>query len=181
MRGNSMLVLALVASGAVAGMAAGRRAQAEPAVAGPIELARTSPVSASYTGKATFYGAAYHGQIMANGERYDMYDQSTAASNWYPLGTRLLIRRAPGSPWEATLSDAERERYYAREIVVTIKDRGEFTHALDLSQGAFTLLGRIDEGVINVSIAEQSSLVRAPLTGRTGVASPAVGSARVEQ
>jgi rare lipoprotein A (peptidoglycan hydrolase) len=180
MRGNSMLVLALVASGAVAGVA-GRRAEAEPVMAGPIELARARPTSASYTGIATFYGAAYHGQIMANGERYDMYDQSTAASNRYPLGTRLLVRRAPGSPWEATLTDAERERYYDREIVVTIKDRGEFTHELDLSQGAFTLLGRIDEGVINVNITEQPSLVHVPIRAGPTVAIPAAGSARVAQ
>ena len=180
MRGNSMLVLALVASGAVAGVA-GRRAQAEPAVAGPVELVRARPASASYAGVATFYGIAYHGQIMANGERYDMYDQSTAASNRYPLGTRLAIRRAPGSPWEATLSDAERGRYYAREIVVTIKDRGEFTHELDLSQGAFAQLGRLDEGVINVTITEQSSLARAPNpAGKVG-AIPAAVPTRVEQ
>ncbi|MBI2760570.1 MAG: hypothetical protein HYX51_03985 [Chloroflexi bacterium] len=180
MRGNSMLVLALVASGAVAGVA-GRRAQAEPAATRPVELVRARPVSATYTGIATFYGAAYHGQIMANGERYDMYDQSTAASNRYPLGARLVIRRAPGSPWEATLSEAERERYYAREIVVTIKDRGAFTHELDLSQGAFTLLGRLDEGVINVTITEAPSLVQLPVPAGNAVAIPVAGSARVEQ
>ena len=52
---------------------------------------------------------------------------------------------------------------------------------LDLSQGAFAQLGRLDEGVINVTITEPSSLARAPNpAGKVG-AIPAAVPTRAEQ
>ncbi len=108
--------------------------------------------SGPQAGIATYYGAFFHGKLMANGKRFNMYDPTTTASNAWPLGTRLRVRRVAGGPWDATLSPAERKRYIGRSIVVTVTDRGHFSHALDLSQAAFALLGRPSEGVIHVQI-----------------------------
>lgn len=109
------------------------------------------------SGTATFYADAYHGQQMANGRTFDMNDPAVAASNDWPLGTRLIVRRAPGSPWESALTDEERADYFNREVEVTVQDRGAFAHELDLSLGAFRLLGRPDEGVIRVQILPAGS------------------------
>jgi rare lipoprotein A (peptidoglycan hydrolase) len=104
------------------------------------------------TGLATFYAAAFEGRIMADGHPFEMDDPTITAANAWPLGTRLLIRRAPGSPWDATLTPEERKRYFGATIVVTVRDRGRFNHALDLSRAAFAQLGRPDEGVIRLYI-----------------------------
>src|SRR5262249_5229688 len=57
---------------------------------------------------ATFYADLFQGRPMANGQRFDMYDPTTAASNSWPLGTRLRVRRIPGSPGDASLTPADR-------------------------------------------------------------------------
>lgn len=103
-------------------------------------------------GEATFYADDFHGQTMANGRRFDMYDPTITASNRWPLGTVLRVRRLPGCPWYATLSDEERETYRTRAITVTVSDRGNFSHELDLSLAAFAQIGRVDEGRLLVSI-----------------------------
>jgi len=104
------------------------------------------------TGIATFYADDFNGRPMADGAAFDMDDPTTTAANAWPLGTRLRLRRLPGSPWDATLTPAERTRFFNRSIEVVVRDRGAFTHALDLSRAAFAQLGRPDEGVIHISI-----------------------------
>lgn len=103
-------------------------------------------------GIATYYANDFDGRIMANGATFHMDDPTIAASNAWPLGTRLLVKRIPGGPWDQMLSPAERDTYFSRSVTVTVSDRGAFTHALDLSRGAFALLGRPEEGVIRVAI-----------------------------
>ena len=103
-------------------------------------------------GTATFYAEDFQGRIMANGVAFDMDDPSIAAANQWPLGTRLRLRRAPGGPWDATLSPQERDLYFNRSVIVTVQDHGDFTHALDLSRAAFAQLGRTGEGVIHLTI-----------------------------
>lgn len=105
-----------------------------------------------YWGVATYYGADFQGQPMAAGPAFDMRDPTVTASNSWPLGTRLRITRIPGGPWDSLLTPAERQIYFSRSIVVTVMDRGAFTHALDLSWGAFAELGNPAEGVIRVLI-----------------------------
>lgn len=115
--------------------------------------ARASPPrSAVREGLATFYGAHFQGKRMANGARFDLHDPTTVASNDWPLGTHLRIRRVAGGPWDRSLSAAERRRYFGRSIEVVVRDRGAFTHPVDLSQAAFALLGRPSEGVIRVQV-----------------------------
>ena len=89
-------------------------------------------------GVATYYGDFHHGMLMANGEPFDMWDPTLAASNTYPLGTKLKVTRV------AT----------GRSIVVTVTDRGGFRAPIlvDLSYAAFTTLADEDDGVIRVIV-----------------------------
>ena len=151
MRVTSLLILTLVLAGTLLAVApqpgvAARSSAAHP----PVLHALSRP--AARTGTATFYGDAYQGRTMANGAPFDLHNPTiTAASDW-PLGTRLRVRRAAGGPWDATLTPAERDRYFGRSIIVTVADHGGFTHALDLSRAAFAQLGRPDEGIIRVDV-----------------------------
>ena len=112
----------------------------------------TGPRSESVVGEATFYAGAFQGQTMADGATFNMDDPTIAAANRWPLGEKLCVRRVAGGPWDATLTPQQRSVYFGRAIEVTVSDRGAFTHALDLSRGAFAELGRLDEGVIRVAI-----------------------------
>jgi rare lipoprotein A len=119
---------------------------------GPAASATTPGRSGVREGLATFYGAHFQGKRMANGARFDMRDPKTVASNDWPLGTHLRIRRVAGGPWDRSLTAAERRRYFGRSIEVVVRDRGAFSHPVDLSQAAFALIGRPSEGVIRVQI-----------------------------
>ncbi|GEM_PF-2488605 len=145
-----LIVLAVLGVGVVAATALNRLLAGPPAAAAS-SLAAGLP-SGTITGLATFYADAFEGRIMADGHAFEMDDPTITAANAWPLGTRLLIRRAPGSPWDASLTTNERKRYFGATIVVTVRDRGHFTHALDLSRAAFAELGRPDEGVIRLYI-----------------------------
>ncbi len=104
------------------------------------------------SGLATFYADEFDGRLMASGKRFDMTDPNVAASNRWPLGTRLLVRRLPNSPWDAQLAPDDLAAFRARSIVVTVEDRGAFQHELDLSASAFAQLAYPDEGVIHVQV-----------------------------
>ncbi len=131
------------------GAAGGWGAAAAPTATAPTQAVRPGP---KYWGVATYYGADFQGQPMAAGPAFDMRDPTVTASNSWPLGTRLRITRIPGGPWDALLTVAQRQYYFGHSIVVTVMDRGAFTHALDLSWGAFAQLGNPAEGVIRVLI-----------------------------
>jgi rare lipoprotein A len=75
---------------------------------------------------------------MANGEPYDMGNPGTAASNQFPLGTRLKVTRV----------------VTGRSIVVRVTDRGVFEPPLlvDLSYAAFASLADPDDGRIRVIV-----------------------------
>lgn len=88
-------------------------------------VAATLPAS-SYAeeGSATWYGQPFHGRRMANGQVFDMNDPTTTASNQYPFGTWLKVTNPANG----------------RTVVVQVRDRGGFGHALDLSYAAFAAL-----------------------------------------
>ena len=75
-------------------------------------------------GIATWYGPGFHGNVMANGDVYDMYDPTTTASNIFPFGTWLKVTHLTNG----------------KSVTVQVRDRGGFKHALDLSYAAFALL-----------------------------------------
>ncbi|TAK25350.1 MAG: hypothetical protein EPO26_02955 [Chloroflexota bacterium] len=90
------------------------------------------------SGVATWYGQYFHGRSMANGEPYDMWDPSTAASNTHRLGTYLRVTRV------AT----------GKSIVVRVTDRGAFRMPIvvDLSYAAFSSLADPSDGVIRIVV-----------------------------
>ena len=86
-------------------------------------------------GRATFYGAALHGNNTASGKIFDMYEM-TAAHKELPFGTILeVINIANG-----------------KSIQVEITDRGPYGHGrvLDLSSGAFEEIASLGTGVITI-------------------------------
>ncbi|MCL5959558.1 MAG: LysM peptidoglycan-binding domain-containing protein [Chloroflexi bacterium] len=75
-------------------------------------------------GLATWYGPGFQGNRMANGQIYDMNDPTTTAANLFPFGTWLKVTNVANG----------------KTVVVQVRDRGPFKHALDLSYAAFALL-----------------------------------------
>jgi rare lipoprotein A len=82
--------------------------------------------------------------LMANGKRFNP-DHFTAASWFYPLGTKVLV----------TLSSASQP---ARSVVVTITDRGPTKELMrdgriiDLSHAPFRKLAPPDLGLVEVAV-----------------------------
>ena len=106
-----------------------------PPVATPVENA---PVT---YGIATWYGGVDGfdlGDGMADGSPFNPDDPTIAASNQWPLGTRLLVCHGE------------------RCIQVCVRDRGAFRHSLDLSRAAFALLEPLGTGVIDVVVQRVS-------------------------
>jgi rare lipoprotein A len=100
----------------------------------------TNPTS----GVASWYGEAHRGRLMANGKKFDP-DKLTAASWFYPLGTRLWVTTdLPG--------------HAARRVQVTVTDRGPARQLvregriIDLGRAAFKALAHPDDGLVAVRI-----------------------------
>ncbi|MCC7375701.1 MAG: hypothetical protein IT581_13670 [Verrucomicrobiales bacterium] len=91
--------------------------------------------------EASWYGEDHRGKPMANGKPF-VPEDLTCASWFYPLGTRLDVRRV-GS---------------RRCVTVTVTDRGPARRlvrrgrAIDLSAAAFHRLADLDRGLVRVSI-----------------------------
>jgi rare lipoprotein A (peptidoglycan hydrolase) len=95
---------------------------------------RPSPAT---RGIATWYGGidGYGPEdTMADGTPFNPDDPTIAASNQWPLGTRLMVCHGE------------------RCIRVCVRDRGSFGHAVDLSRAAFGQLDSLGTGVIEVTI-----------------------------
>jgi len=71
---------------------------------------------------------------MADGSQFNPNDPTIAAANGWPLGSWLRV----------CLGD--------RCIEVQVRDRGAFSHALDLSYAAFSQLAPPSTGVITVTV-----------------------------
>ena len=72
---------------------------------------------------------------MADGSHFDPNNPTIVAANAWPLGTWLRVC------------------YLERCIEVQVRDRGTFSHALDLSYAAFSQLAPPSTGVITVTIS----------------------------
>lgn len=89
-------------------------------------------------GLATWYGGVDGfgpEDTMANGSRFNPNDPTITAANRWPLGSWLRV----------CLGN--------RCIAVQVRDRGTFSHALDLSYAAFSQLAPPSTGVIDVTIS----------------------------
>jgi rare lipoprotein A len=104
-------------------------------------LAGAAFASASYAGArktfdgvASYYGADYHGRV-ASGAKYDP-QKLTCAHRTLPFGTKLRVS----------------DKRSGRSVVVTVNDRGPFTHGrvLDLSLAAARELRMTGRGLISV-------------------------------
>lgn len=93
---------------------------------------------------ASWYGEEHRDKLMANGKRFNP-DRFTAASWFYPLGTKVQV----------TLASASQPR---RSVVVTITDRGPAWELvrdgriIDLSHAPFSKLAPPDSGLVAVAM-----------------------------
>lgn len=101
---------------------------------------------------ASWYGEDHRGRLMANGQPFDP-DKLTAASWFYPLGTKVRV----------TLKSTPSVNAPSPSVVVTITDRGP-AHRLvrqgrkiDLAAAAFKRLGHPDLGLVEVTITPERS------------------------
>ncbi len=99
------------------------------------------------SGKASWYGDAFHGRLTANGEIYDM-NHLTAAHPTLPL------------PSYARVTNLEN----GHSLIVRINDRGPYAHGrvIDLSKRAAHVLGTKAQGVGQVRV---DYIGRAPVDG----------------
>jgi rare lipoprotein A len=89
------------------------------------------------TGKASWYGADFHGRKTASGAPFDQHAM-TAAHRTLPLGTRVKVTSLETG----------------RAILVRINDRGPFIDGriIDLSKRAASELGMEEAGVAPVKV-----------------------------
>jgi rare lipoprotein A len=96
------------------------------------------------TGMASWYGEDHRGRLMANGRKFNP-DKLTAASWFYPLGTKVRV----------TLKSQDLS---PRSVLVTITDRGPAKELvrdgriIDLTHAAFKRLGRPAIGLVAVTV-----------------------------
>jgi rare lipoprotein A len=91
-------------------------------------------------GHASYYGSGFQGRKTSTGERFDS-QQFTAASNRFPLGTMVAVRRL----------DSE------RCAIVKVNDRmasGHRRRVIDVSRGVAEYLDMLRTGVVLVRVAK---------------------------
>ena len=102
-------------------------------------------------GQASFYGQGFQGRKTSTGERFDVR-QFTAASNNFPLGTMVAVRRLDND----------------RCAIVKINDRMHAKHrrrVIDVSHGVAEYLDMVRAGVVMVRVAPLKSLGRGQQVG----------------
>lgn len=110
------------------------------------------------TGIASWYGAAFHGKLTANGEDYDM-NALTAAHRTLPLPSFVRVTNLENG----------------RSLVLKVNDRGPFAKGriIDISRRGAQLLGFQNQGTAKVRVqilADQSRAVAARLQNRDTLA-----------
>ncbi|MEL7034823.1 MAG: septal ring lytic transglycosylase RlpA family protein [Cyanobacteria bacterium J06592_8] len=103
----------------------------------PLENAFNGQVLAAAQGLASWYGPGFHGNLTANGERFNQYAM-TAAHRSLPFGTMVRVTNTNNG----------------RSVVVRINDRGPFIRGriIDLSIGAADVIGMVSNGVAPVKV-----------------------------
>ncbi len=97
-------------------------------------VAATPQLTSADSGYATWYGPGFQGNVMSDGQTYDMNDPTTTACNIYPLGTWVKVTNP----------------FNGKSVVVQVRDRGGFSHAFDLSYAAFRILA--DPAVMEIPV-----------------------------
>lgn len=111
-----------------------RRQVAETPLLGPAEILDGPGLH----GSASFYGHGFQGRKTSTGERFDVR-QFTAASNHFPLGSLVAVRRPDNDLC----------------VIVKINDRmaGHRRRIIDVSRGVAEYLDMIRAGVVLVRVA----------------------------
>jgi rare lipoprotein A len=117
-------------------------------------------------GLASWYGEEHRGKLMANGKRFNP-DKLTAASWFYPLGTKVRVSLAEGDG-------------PVRSVMVTITDRGPAKELVrdgrivDLTHAAFRRLAHPNRGLvaINVELAPNKDAEPATISAPQPTATP---------
>jgi rare lipoprotein A len=88
-------------------------------------------------GKASWYGANFHGKKTASGAAFDA-NQRTAAHRSFPFGSRVRVTRLDNN----------------KSVEVEINDRGPFVDGriIDLSRAAATALDMTEDGTVTVRV-----------------------------
>lgn len=126
-------------------LVASRGLSSTPVNAAQLSLSRP----ALQMGHASWYGEDHRGRLMANGQRFDP-DKLTAASWFYPLGTRVRVTLKT----DPNVLNPQP----ARTVLVTITDRGPHSRlvrdgrVIDLSHAVFRRLADPALGLIEVII-----------------------------
>lgn len=89
------------------------------------------------TGKASYYAMKYQFRKTASGERFNQLAR-TAAHRTLPFGTRVRVTNVDNG----------------KSVVVKVNDRGPFLpgRVIDLSRSAFSDVGNIERGLIDVRL-----------------------------
>ena len=89
------------------------------------------------SGMVSWYADKFHGKKTSSGEVYKK-TELTAAHRSLPFGTKVKVTNVKNG----------------KSVVVKINDRGPHSKArvLDLSKAAFTEIGSIDSGVLNIEM-----------------------------
>jgi rare lipoprotein A len=109
-------------------------------------ITQPDAVSAPGQGIASWYGEAHRGKLMANGRKFDP-DRFTAASWFYPLGTKVRV----------TCRETQ------RSVLVTITDRGPAWRLvregriIDLGHAPFKRLSDPKRGLLPVKVEKLQS------------------------
>ncbi|MGN6435721.1 MAG: septal ring lytic transglycosylase RlpA family protein [Agriterribacter sp.] len=88
-------------------------------------------------GTASYYGAKFHGKLMANGEKFDQF-KLTAAHNKLPLGTWVKVSNLRNK----------------KSVIVQITDRmhPKNKRLIDVSREAARQLGFVKKGLTKVKV-----------------------------
>lgn len=89
------------------------------------------------TGVASYYGAKFHGRLMANGKKFDR-NKLTAAHNKLPLGTFVKVSNLTNK----------------KSVIVEITDRmhRKNKRLIDVSEAAAVKLSFVKQGLVKVSV-----------------------------
>ena len=89
------------------------------------------------SGIVSWYADKFHGKKTSSGEAYDK-NEYTAAHKSLPFGTKVKVTNQNNG----------------KSVVVKINDRGPHTknRLMDLSRAAFTEIGSINAGILNVDM-----------------------------
>ncbi|WP_313376754.1 septal ring lytic transglycosylase RlpA family protein [Chishuiella sp.] len=95
------------------------------------------PRKKKITGKASYYSNKYQRKKTASGEKYKRR-KKTAAHRTLPFGTKVRVKNLANG----------------KSVKVRINDRGPFVagREIDLSKKAFSKIGNLKDGVLNVEM-----------------------------